>query len=171
MITSNDMEPRISENSDWWALYTRHQHEKVVAEMLLAKGLDVFLPLYETQRRWKDRRKMLTLPLFPGYLFVRGGLERRLKIVTTPGVHMILSKGDQAAVILETEIQTIRRAVEGTYRIEPHPFLKCGERVRVKRGSLEGVEVSWCGRRILVVWSFRLTCWSAPWEWRLTLQT
>ena len=53
---------------------------------------------------------------------------------------MILSKGDQAAVILETEIQTIRRAVEGTYRIEPHPFLKCGERVRVKRGSLEGVE-------------------------------
>jgi transcription antitermination factor NusG len=60
--------------------------------------------------------------------------------VTTPGVHMILSRGDQIALVPEDEILAIRRAVEGSYRIEPHPFLKCGERVRVTRGSLEGVE-------------------------------
>jgi transcription antitermination factor NusG len=124
----------------WWALYTRHQHEKVVAEMLELKGLEVFLPLYESLRRWKDRKKLLTLPLFPCYVFVRGSFNRRLQMLTTPGVHMILSHGENAAAIPDQEIEAIRRSVEGSYRVEPHPFLKCGERVRVTRGSLEGVE-------------------------------
>lgn len=129
-----------SESSAWWALYTRHQHEKVVAEMLLAKGFEVFLPQYESIRRWKDRRKVLSLPLFPCYVFVRGGAGRRLQVATTPGVHMILTKGEQIAVVPEEEIQSIRRVVDGSFRVEPHPFLKCGQRVRVTRGSLEGVE-------------------------------
>jgi transcription antitermination factor NusG len=124
----------------WWALYTRHQHEKVVAEMLEAKEFEIFLPLYESVRRWKDRRKVISLPLFPGYVFVRGGVLRRLDVVSTPGIHMILSYGEQAAIIPEDEIQAIRRTVEGNLRCEPHPFLKCGERVRVTRGSLQGVE-------------------------------
>lgn len=124
----------------WWALYTRHQHEKIVAEMLATKGFEVFLPLHESLRRWKDRQKLLSLPLFPCYVFVKGSLSRRLQVVTTPGIHMILSKGEQIAVIPEAEILAIRRAVEGSYKVEPHPFLKVGERVRVTRGSLEGVE-------------------------------
>jgi transcription antitermination factor NusG len=128
------------EDSAWWALYTRHQHEKMVAEMLLAKGFEVFLPLYESMRHWKDRRKLLSLPLFPCYVFVRGGFNRRLQVVTTPGVHMILHNGERVAIIPETEIEAIRKTVEGSYRVEPHPFLNCGERVRVTRGTLEGVE-------------------------------
>jgi transcription antitermination factor NusG len=127
-------------DSAWCALYTRHQHEKTVADMLSAKGFEVFLPLYESMRRWKDRNKMLSLPLFPCYVFVRGGLHRRLQVVSTPGVHMILCNGNRVAIIPEAEIDAIRRTVEGPHRVEPHPFLKCGERVRVKRGSLEGVE-------------------------------
>lgn len=124
----------------WWALYTRHQHEKVVAEMLSTKGFEVFLPLYESTRLWKDRRKVLSLPLFPCYLFVRGGLDRRLQVVSTPGVHMILYRGEQIAMIPATEIEAIQRAVTGPYRVEPHPFLKCGMHVRIIRGALEGVE-------------------------------
>jgi len=127
-------------DSDWWALYTRHQHEKVVADMLTAKGFEVFLPVYESIRRWKDRSKVLSLPLFPCYVFVRGGLNRRLQVVTTPGVHMILYHGENVAAIPEDEIQAIRLTVEGQFRVEPFPFLKCGERVRVVRGTLEGVE-------------------------------
>ncbi len=127
-------------DSPWWALYTRHQHEKSVAEMLSNKGFDVFLPLYDSMRRWKDRNKLLSLPLFPGYVFVRGGLTRKLQVVSTPGVHMILYRGEQVAIIPDVEIQAIRAAVDGHYRVEPHPFLKCGDRVRVIRGSLEGVE-------------------------------
>ncbi len=124
----------------WWAVYTRHQHEKTVADMLSTKGFDVFLPLYGSLRRWKDRKKMLSLPLFPCYVFVKGNLQRKLQVVTTPGVHMILYHGEKVAMIPDAEIQAIRAAVEGRFRVEPHPFLKCGDRVRVIRGSLKGVE-------------------------------
>jgi transcription antitermination factor NusG len=127
-------------DASWWALYTRHQHEKTVADMLATKGFEVFLPLYDSTRRWKDRTKLLSLPLFPCYLFVRGGLDRKLQVVSTPGVHMILYRGDQVATVPEQEIEAIQRAVDGPFRVEPHPFLKCGMRVRVTRGALEGVE-------------------------------
>src|SRR5271168_3421032 len=140
MVNSQSIDAGAQETSDWWALYTRHQHEKTVTEMLSTKGFDVFLPLYGSIRKWKDRSKKITLPLFPCYVFVRGGLDRRLQVVTTPGVHMILFNGEQVAMIPGVEIEAIRRAVEGPFRVEPHPFLKCGERVRVIRGSLLGVE-------------------------------
>ena len=140
MPTSLSTDIEMQEASAWWVLYTRHQHEKTVAEMLSAKGFEVFLPLYESMRRWKDRSKMLSLPLFPCYVFVRGGIHRRLQVVTTPGVHMILFHGERVATIPGVEIEAIRKVVEGPYRVEPHPFLKCGERVRVTHGSLLGVE-------------------------------
>jgi transcription antitermination factor NusG len=130
----------LNAGSPWCAVYTRHQHEKTIGEMLKAKGFEVFLPLYETTRRWKDRRKVLSLPLFPCYVFVRGAHERRLPVLTTPGVYMIISRGERIAAVPEEEIEAIRRTVEGPFNVEPHPFLRCGERVRVIRGSLEGVE-------------------------------
>jgi transcription antitermination factor NusG len=140
-VTQNiSPEAGMHEDSAWWVLYTRHQHEKTVAEMLSEKGFEVFLPLYESIRRWKDRKKLLNLPLFPCYVFVQGGIDRRLQVVTTPGIYTILFHGERVAIVPEAEIQAIRRVVEGKFRVEPHPFLKCGERVRVTRGSLEGVE-------------------------------
>ncbi len=129
-----------SSEAGWWAVYTRHQHEKVIAHMLEAKGLEVFLPLYETVHRWKDRRKSLTLPLFPGYLFIRERSEGRLLAITTPGIHMILMQGGRLAVISAAEIEGIQRALADPTRVEPYPFLKCGERVRVIRGPLLGVQ-------------------------------
>jgi transcription antitermination factor NusG len=140
MPAAEPFESGIPDASPWWAVYTRHQHEKVIADMLTAKGFKVFLPLYESARRWKDRRMVLSLPLFPCYLFVRGGLDRRLQVMTTPGIHTILYRGDQVAVIPDREIEAIQRAVDGPSSVEPHPFLKCGTRVRVIRGPLEGVE-------------------------------
>jgi transcription antitermination factor NusG len=127
------------QNTQWWAVYTRHQHEKTVAHLLSTKGFDVFLPLYDSVRRWKDRSKTLSLPLFPCYVFVRGGLDRRLQVVTTPGIHTILYVGDSVAVIPSQEMEAIRTAVNSPAQVEPYPFLRCGEKVRVTRGSLEGV--------------------------------
>lgn len=124
----------------WCAVYTRHQHERVVAGMLSAKGLDVFLPLYASHRHWKDREQVLQMPLFPCYVFVRDGQHRRLQIVTTPGVHSMVRNGEQVAVVRNEEIAAIRRSVESALPLEPHPYLDCGERVRVKRGALEGIE-------------------------------
>lgn len=133
-------EPSPAEDSLWWAIYTRHQHEKSVAQVLETKGFEVFLPLYDSVRKWKDRSKHLSLPLFPCYVFMKGGLHRRLHVLTTPGVHTILYNGDRIATIPNAEIESIRKAVYSPYRVEPHPFLRCGETVRVIRGSLEGVQ-------------------------------
>ena len=125
----------------WWhALYTRHQHEKVVAQALSGKGFEVFLPQYRTVHRWKDREKELLLPLFPNYVFLHGGLDRMLALVTTPGIHSLVSWGGRPATIPWEEIEAVRRLVESAYLIEPHPFLKCGDRVRIKSGPLEGIE-------------------------------
>lgn len=127
-------------NVGWWAIYTRHQHERAVADMLITKEFEVFLPLYQTLRQWKDRRKAILMPLFPGYLFVREKPGVMLHILTTPGTNMVLTCGQHLAVIPNHDIQAIRRALVDPSRVEPHPFLTCGERVRVVRGSLEGVE-------------------------------
>ncbi|MGA2338574.1 MAG: UpxY family transcription antiterminator [Terracidiphilus sp.] len=133
-------ESGVLDASPWWAVYTRHHHEKAIADMLTAKGFKVFLPLYESIRRWKDRKMVLSLPLFPCYLFVRGGLDRKLQVVTTPGIYTILYRGEQVAIIPDREMEAIRRAINGPCNVEPYPFLKCGTRVRVIRGALEGVE-------------------------------
>jgi transcription antitermination factor NusG len=124
----------------WHAVYTRHQHEKTVAQALLGKRFEVFLPLYTTCRRWKDRYARISLPLFPGYVFLRGCLERRLDIMTTPGVHFLLSSCGQPAVIAEEEIEAVRRVVEAQLPAEPYPFLRRGDRVRVRSGALAGLE-------------------------------
>ena len=130
-----------SRRVSWWhALYTRHQHEKVVAQALSGKGFEVFLPQYRTVHRWKDRQKELLLPLFPNYVFVRGGLDRMLSLVTTPGIHSLVSWGGRPADIPSEEIEAVRRLVESSFQVEPHPFLKCGDRVRIKSGPLEGIE-------------------------------
>jgi transcription antitermination factor NusG len=140
MVGTEISEFAAAEANPWWALYTRHQHEKLVADTLQVKGYEVLLPTYDSLRRWKDRRKLISLPLFPGYVFVRGCRERRLGIVSTPGVFMVLSRGDAAAEIPEEEILAIRRTLEAKFAVEPHPFLNCGDRVRVIRGALEGLE-------------------------------
>lgn len=130
-----------SADVSWWhALYTRHQHEKVVAQALSGKGFEVFLPQYRTVRKWKDRQKEIVLPLFPNYVFIQGGLDRILSIVTTPGVHSLVSWGGRPAEIPWNEIEAVRRLVESSLPLEPHPFLKCGDLVRIKSGALEGIE-------------------------------
>jgi transcription antitermination factor NusG len=127
-------------NPGWYAIYTRHQHEKVVSRLLSEKGFDVFLPLYDVARRWKDRTKHLSLPLFPGYVFVCGGLERRLDLVTTPGFYRFVGTGDHPDFIPPAEIEAIRQAFVLGSRIEPCPYLKSGDWVRIVSGPLEGIE-------------------------------
>jgi transcription antitermination factor NusG len=124
----------------WCALRTCHQHEKTVATILSQKGFEVFLPTYEAVHRWNDRNKRLTLPLFPGYLFFIDDQERRAQILSTPGVHTILKAGNVPAVIPDEEIASIRRMIESTLRVEPHPFLANGDSVRIKAGPLAGLE-------------------------------
>jgi len=124
----------------WFALYTRHQHEKAVAQFLGFKGVEVFLPLYNSARRWKDRIKQVSLPLFPNYVFVLAPMIERAAIVATPGVYDFVRRGGQPAPIPFEEIKAVRSVVDNGASGAPHPFLKSGDRVRLKSGPLEGLE-------------------------------
>lgn len=124
----------------WHAVYTRHQNEKVAARNLEHKGFEVFLPLYSEIRRWKDRRKKLSLPVFPCYVFLRGLLGRRLDVLTTPGVHSVVGNAGRAALVPQEEIEAIRRVVDIRAHLEPCPYLRIGDRARVKTGPLRGLE-------------------------------
>jgi len=136
-LTSEDI-PHL--NAGWCAAHTRHQHEKIVAQMLTSKGFEVFLPLYTAKRRWRDRTKQLSLPLFPCYLFLRGIVERRPELVTTPGLISILGNGTEPAIIPESQIDAVRQVVDRGTKVEPYPFLASRDWVRVKSGPLEGIE-------------------------------
>jgi transcription antitermination factor NusG len=124
----------------WHALHTKHQHEKYVTDILAEKGFEVFCPTYAEVHRWKDRRKEVTIPLFSGYLFFADGLDRRIDLLSTPGACAIVSFGNTPAIVPEEEISAIRLAAAGPQKMEPHPFLKQGQKVRVKSGPLSGIE-------------------------------
>jgi transcription antitermination factor NusG len=125
---------------EWNAIYTRHQHEKTAAESLAGSGFEVFLPTYSVVRQWTDRKKQLSLPLFPCYVFVRSNFERRLRVLATPGVHFLVMFAGRPAAIPDLEMDAIRKAVESKLRVEPHPFLRYGDMVRVTSGPLVDVE-------------------------------
>src|SRR5579863_4567904 len=131
MVTHDAGIESTSNTFSWWALYTKHQHEKAVADALMLKGFEVFLPLYESVRTWKDRKKTISIPLFQCYVFLRGGLQKRLQVVSTPGVFSVLSRGEQVATIPDIEISAIQRSLAEGMQVEPHPYLNCGDRVRV----------------------------------------
>jgi transcription antitermination factor NusG len=124
----------------WYAIYAKHQHEKSAAELLTRKGFEILLPLYRSIRRWKDRDKSVLSPLFPSYLFVRTDLSRKVEILRTPGVFWLVESGGCACHIPDADIEQINKIVQTPDRIAPHPYLKSGEWVRVRHGSLEGLE-------------------------------
>jgi transcription elongation factor/antiterminator RfaH len=127
-------------DSSWYAVYTSPRHEKRVEQGMLGRRVQCFLPVYRSVRRWKDRRKQLDLPLFPGYVFVRIGLRDRLQVLGTPGVVQIVSFNGKPAPLPEAEIEMLRSRLLGNVWMEPHPYLKVGRRVRVRNGPVAGLE-------------------------------
>ena len=123
----------------WYALRTRSRHEKRVREQLEARGIEPFLPLVDRWRQWKDRRKRVAFPLFPGYCFARFPLSQRVTVLTTQGVVQILGNQDGPVPVPEAEVEAVRRLVESTLPYDPHPYLTEGMQVEVIRGPLAGV--------------------------------
>jgi transcription antitermination factor NusG len=126
--------------SRWYAAYTSPRHEKKVALQMDGNQIQHFLPLYASLRRWKDRRKQLDLPLFPGYIFVRMALKDRLQVLQLPGVVQLISFGGKPAVLPDAEIEALTKGLAGGCQVQPHPYLKVGRRVRVHSGPMSGVE-------------------------------
>lgn len=124
----------------WYAVYTKFQHEKSAAGLLASKNVEVFLPVYRAVHRWKDRSQMVILPLFPCYAFVRMNLERKLEVLRTAGVRWLVESAGHACPIPDAEIEAVRRVCAAGTRVQPHPFLKIGDLVRVRAGALAGME-------------------------------
>lgn len=124
----------------WYAAYTCANHEKQVAAQLSESGVEHFLPLYHTVRRWKDRRMHLDLPLFPGYVFVRLPLRERLRVLRVPSVVHLVGFAGLPTALPEEEIETLRTGLVGAACAQPHPFLTVGRRVRILNGPLAGME-------------------------------
>ncbi len=124
----------------WYAAYTCANHEKRVAEQLRERSVDYFLPMYECERRWKDRRVKLQTPLFPGYVFVRVALRDRLCVLQTRGIVHLVSFGGHPAPLPQEDIQAIQNCLSHGLQVEPHPYLRVGYRVQVIRGPLQGLE-------------------------------
>jgi len=129
-----------STGEQWYAAYTKHQHEKSAASQLEKKGFEILLPLFRAKHRWKDRMQPVALPVFPCYLFIRANLTRKLAILQTPGIFWLLGNSGNAAIVPDADIEAIRKITTSAAPYEPHPYLKSGDRVRVISGAIAGVE-------------------------------
>ena len=127
----------------WYVVHVRSRHEFSVTERLIKSGLDAFLPVVERLRQWKDRKRLVSFPLFPGYLFVhiRKNNIVKLAVLKTPGDVGFIGQthGEPEPVPVE-QIISLKKLVESKESLDPYPYLKEGNRVRIRSGALTGVE-------------------------------
>jgi transcription antitermination factor NusG len=127
-------------SANWFAAYTNSHHEKRVASHFGERQIESFLPLYSALHRWKNRREVdVDLPLFPNYVFVHIDPSDRVRVLEVPGVLSLVGFGRTLAPLSDFEIEALRSCV-GQRKIEPHPYLVIGERVRIKTGPMTGME-------------------------------
>lgn len=143
-------------NRLWYALHVRSRLEKAVLTQLQGKGYEAFLPTYTSVRRWSDRTKSVSLPLFPNYLFCRFDVHARLPILITPGVQSVVGAGKSPTAVDEEEIQALRHLLDSEATPQPWPYIDEGETVRVVAGPLSGLtgivlRTKGCDRLILSI--------------------
>lgn len=124
----------------WYAAYIWANHEKRVAEQLAQRSVEYFLPLYESVRRWKDRNVHLHLPLFPGYVFFRIALRDRSQVLQIPRVVRLIGFNGTPTTMPDQEMAAVREGLSRQSRVEPHPYLTVGRRVRIRAGAFQGLE-------------------------------
>lgn len=125
----------------WYAIQTRPRYEKKVTVELEEKGVKAFLPLHSATHRWSDRRRVVKLPLFPGYVFVRIAplLHARVSVLRTHGVISFVGVRNVGIAIPDGEIESIQTVLQGGVACEPYPYLRVGQSVRIRGGCLDGV--------------------------------
>jgi transcription antitermination factor NusG len=132
--------PEASAETPWVALVVKPRAERRVQAGLGNAGLETFVPWHGVRRRWSDRIKVIEQNLFPGYIFCRSTFAERLRVMAQPGVEWVVSFNHTPALIPDDEIIALRRTVASGLPLGPWPFLKDGQRVRIERGVLAGIE-------------------------------
>ncbi|HTA42236.1 MAG TPA: UpxY family transcription antiterminator [Bryobacteraceae bacterium] len=124
----------------WFALTVAPRKEKITAQTLRQAGLEEFLPLYSTRRKWSDRIKKLENPLFPGYVFCRFEARIRTAVMKTPGVVSVVSFGRNPEPVDEAEIEALQAVCRSGLAATPWPMPKVGSKVLLREGPLKGLE-------------------------------
>ena len=127
-------------NSDWVALIVRPRAERKVQKGLANMGFETFVAWHGVRRRWADRVKILEQNLIPGYVFCQSTFTERLAVIRQAGVERVLSFNRTPALIPDQEIASLKRAVSSELPLGPWPYLKAGQRVRIEKGALAGIE-------------------------------
>lgn len=123
----------------WYVAYTWARHEKKVAQHFAERGIAYFLPLYTSIHNWNKRRVEVSLPLFPGYIFVHTHQHARYKPLSVPGVAHFVGTAKAPTEISAEEIELLQKAILMGRAVEPHPYLAPGNRVRIASGPMSGV--------------------------------
>jgi transcription antitermination factor NusG len=128
--------------SSWFALQTRYRYEERIASELKAKGFESYLPTLREIHQWKDRKKVMDVPAFGGYLFARfePSVQNRVRVLETAGVVKLLGNHGRPEPVPEREIQSLRLALESGADCDRHPCMEIGTPVKIRRGMLAGVE-------------------------------
>ena len=153
LLSTGDADPQAE---SWYSLHTRPRHEKIVAQRLQERGVTTYLPLITEVHRWSDRKKSVQLPLFSCYVFAKFVPHRaeRLRVLRVDGVFGLVGAHGEGSPIPDDQIESVRNLVEGEIPWSCHPFLKIGQRVRIRSGALDGLEgilISRNGDRTLVI--------------------
>jgi transcription antitermination factor NusG len=130
----------VETTSSWYGVRTKSKCEKVAAVSLASKGYISYLPCYRNRRRWSDRVTEIETPLFPGYVFCRFDVLKRLPVLTTPGVVSVVGIGKQPLSIPDEEIAAVETLLKSKLYAEPWPYLSEGHRIRIEHGPLTGLE-------------------------------
>jgi transcription antitermination factor NusG len=131
-----------AEAETWYGLQTRPRHEKIVVQRLEERGVTTLLPLVTQVHRWSDRKKAVQMPLFSCYVFAKfvPNREERLRVLRVEGVFGLVGGRGEGTPIPDEQIEAVRSVVGGQLPWSSHPFLKIGQRVRIRSGALNGVE-------------------------------
>ncbi len=124
----------------WFAVTVKPQHERAVAEQLLSKSLEAYVPLCRDRRRWSDRSKTIEVPVFPRYVFCRFHANDRVRVLKTPGVVSIVSFDGRPCPVSDEEIHSVKTMVNSGMPISVWPCVHAGQRVRIREGSMSGLE-------------------------------
>jgi transcriptional antiterminator NusG len=127
----------------WYALYTRSHCEQLVWDQLEAKGFRLFLPRIDVWSQRSGRRHLISVPMFPGYLFLRHAIDKisYINVRQARGLVRILGESwDKLSIIPDTEIEAIQSVLNMSIPTMPHPYLREGQRVRITQGPLRGIE-------------------------------